>query len=181
MNRSSVLDVIIILPKRCDAVIEKQGDYTVCLRSSVNPTRKQTKQKIQTIFFIALQNISHPLQHTLDTVRTASVQQRPLVESIAERLSHDFLWHSRPQNVRLWWPPSSGETGRSPQESDQGSKEGDQAQLPSSEPGIDAHVSHYVQELYRGAVSTFQSSATLAESTGYAVAIGWKLPGKMRH
>ena len=54
------------------------------------------------------------------------------------------------------------ETGRSPQVPDQQSKEGDQAQLPSSEPRISAHGSHCVQGHYRGEASIL-------------------LPGKMRH
>ena len=62
-----------------------------------------------------------------------------------------------------------------------GSKDGDQAQLPSSEPGIGAHGSHCVQEHYRGTASIFQSCATLTEPAGYAVAIGLILPGKLRH
>ena len=62
-----------------------------------------------------------------------------------------------------------------------GSKEGDQAQLTCSEPGIGAHGSHCVQGHYRGADYIFQSCSTLAEPAGYAVAIGSKLPGKMRH
>ena len=62
-----------------------------------------------------------------------------------------------------------------------GSKEGVKAQLPSSEPEIGAYGSHCVQGHYRGAASNLQSWATLAESAGYTVAIGSKLPGKMRH
>ena len=64
-----------------------------------------------------------------------------------------FECHSRPQNVHLSWPPSSGETGRSPQEPDQVNKEDYQAQLPSSEPRIGARGSHCVQRHYRGAAS----------------------------
>jgi hypothetical protein len=46
--------------------------YVVCLKSLVNGTRKQTKQKIQKINFIGLQNIRHPLQHTVGNVHKAS-------------------------------------------------------------------------------------------------------------
>ena len=60
-------------------------------------------------------------------------------------------------------------------------KEGDKAQLLSSEPGIRAHGSHCVQGHYRGAAFIFQSCATLVEPAGYAVEIGSKLPGKMQH
>ena len=62
-----------------------------------------------------------------------------------------------------------------------GSKEGDQAQLPSSEPGMGTHGSHGVQGHYRGAAFILQSCEILAEPAGYAVAIGLKLPGKMLH
>ena len=62
-----------------------------------------------------------------------------------------------------------------------GSKEGDQTQLPSSEPGIDAHGSQCVEGHYLGAASICQSCATLAEPAGYVVAIGSKLPGKIQH
>ena len=58
-------------------------------------------------------------------------------------------------------------------------KVGNQAQLSSSEPGVGAHGSHRVQGHQRGAASVFQSCATLAEPTGYAVAIGSKLPNKI--
>ena len=61
------------------------------------------------------------------------------------------------------------------------SKKGDQAQLQSSEPGIGEHGSLYVQGYHRGAASIFQSCQTLAELAGNAVAIGSKLPGKIRH
>ena len=83
--------------------------------------------------------------------------------------------------VHLSWLPSIGETERSPQEPDQGSKEGDQAHVPSSEPGIDAHGSHCVQGALSGAASIFQSCATLVKPAGYAVAICLKLSGKMWH
>ena len=83
--------------------------------------------------------------------------------------------------VQLLWPPSSGETGRSPQEPDQRCKAGDQAQLPSSEPGICAHGSNCVQGYYPGVAYIFQSCATLAKPARYAVTISSKLPGKMRH
>ena len=73
---------------------------------------------------------------------------------------------------------SSGETGKSPQEPDKGSEAGDQAQLPSSEPGIGAHGSQCVQGHYSGASSIFQSCATLVGPAAYAVAIDSKLPGK---
>ena len=70
------------------------------------------KTKDASKIFNALQNSRHPLKHTFDNVRTASGnnQQRPYVESIAERLSHDFWWNSRPWNVHPWWPPSCGKT-----------------------------------------------------------------------
>ena len=102
------------------------------------------------------------------TVRTASRnnQQRPPVESIAERLSHDLPWYSRPQNMHLWWPPYSGETGKSPQEPDQGYKKCDQAQLPYSEPGIGIHGPHCMKGHCRGAEFIFQFCATLAEPAG---------------
>jgi hypothetical protein len=50
--------------------------YLVCLKSLVNGTRKQTKQKIN---FIGLQNNRHPSQHTVGNVHKASgnCQQRP--------------------------------------------------------------------------------------------------------
>ena len=74
--------------------INKQKDtkYTVYLKSLVSYIRKHTKQKIQKIFFIALQNSRHRLQHTFDNIHTASInnQQRPPVESISERLPHDL-------------------------------------------------------------------------------------------
>ena len=67
---------------------------------------------------------------------------------LPETISKGLLWNqsqkgyhmifdgiSHLQNVHIWWPPSSGDTGRSPQEPDQGRKEGHQAQLPSSKPG----------------------------------------------
>ena len=97
--------------------------YKVCLKSSVNPIRKQTKQNIQTNFLSALQNSCHLLQHKFVNLRTASGnnQERPPVESITEWLSYDLWWHSSLQNVHLWWPPSSGERGRSLQEPDLGS------------------------------------------------------------
>ena len=62
-----------------------------------------------------------------------------------------------------------------------GTKERDQAQLPSSGPGISAHGSHCVEGHYRVAASIFQSCATLTEPSGYAIAIGSKTPGKMWH
>ena len=62
-----------------------------------------------------------------------------------------------------------------------GSKKSDQVELPSSEPGIGAHESHCVQWHYREAASIFESCAALAEPGDYAVVIGAKLPGKMRH
>jgi hypothetical protein len=43
----------------------------VCLKSLVNGTRKQTKQKIQ-INFIGLQNNCHPSEHTVGNVQKAS-------------------------------------------------------------------------------------------------------------
>ena len=43
----------------------------VCLKSSVNPIRKQTKQNYKQIFFIALQSSLHPSQHTFDNVSRA--------------------------------------------------------------------------------------------------------------
>ena len=51
------------------------------------------------ILFDALQNSRNLLQHKFDNVHTASRnnQERPNVESIAERLSHDLWWHSHPQ------------------------------------------------------------------------------------
>ena len=100
--------------------------YTVCPKRSVNPLRKQTKQRCKQIFSISLQNSRHPLQHTFDNVRTASGnnQQMPRVESIAERLSHDLWWHSRPQNVHLWWPPSRGEKRKKSAEVKLGEKGG---------------------------------------------------------
>jgi hypothetical protein len=56
-----------------------EAKYVVCLKSSVNGTRKQTKQKIQ-INFIDLQNNRHSSQHTVGNVSKASgnCQQRPL-------------------------------------------------------------------------------------------------------
>jgi hypothetical protein len=52
----------------------------VCLKRSVNRTRKQTKQKIQTNLLIGLQNNRHPSQHTVRNVHKASgnCHQRPL-------------------------------------------------------------------------------------------------------
>ena len=149
------------------------GLYTVCQKSSVNPIKKQ---KIQ-IFFIALQNNRHPLQHTFDNVHTASGnnKQRPPVESIAEWLSRDLWWHSRPKNVILWWPPSSGETGRSPQEPTQGVRR----VIKHSYHLLSQKLPHTdrtgVQGHYRGAASIFLSCGTLAEPAGYAVALGSNL------
>ena len=68
---------------------------------------KQNK-RYKEIFIIALQNSRRPLQHTFDNVRTASGnnQKRCLVESNAERLTHDLWWHFRLQNEHIWWSPS---------------------------------------------------------------------------
>jgi hypothetical protein len=62
--------------------------YVVCLKSSVNGSRKQTKQSYKQINFIGLQNNSHPSQHTVGNFHRASenCQQMPLLESIAEPL-----------------------------------------------------------------------------------------------
>ena len=84
------------------------------------------------------------------------------MESIAEWLSHDLWWHSRLQNLHFWWPPSSGETGRSLQEPDQESKEGDQAQLPSSVPGIGTHGSHCVWSISKHSFCSRHPSRTSA-------------------
>ena len=77
--------------------------------------------------------------------RLETISKGLLWNWFTERLSDNLWWHSRLQNVHLWWPPSSEKTGRNPQEPDQESKEGDQAQLPSSEPGIGAYGLHCVQ------------------------------------
>jgi hypothetical protein len=51
--------------------IHKVYINVVCLKRSVNGTRKQTKQKIQTINFIGLHNNRHPSQHTVSNVQKA--------------------------------------------------------------------------------------------------------------
>jgi hypothetical protein len=43
--------------------------YVVCLKRSVNGTRKQTKQKIQKINLIGLKNNCHPSQHRRRQIR----------------------------------------------------------------------------------------------------------------
>ena len=65
--------------------------HSVCKKFGES-CQKTNKTTDKIIFFIALQNSHHPLQHTFDNVRTANGnnQQRPPVESIAERLSHDL-------------------------------------------------------------------------------------------
>ena len=70
--------------------------YKVCLKSLTNPIRKQTKQKIQINFLYYSSKQSPSLQLTFDNVCTSlgNDQQRPPVESIAERLSHDLRWLS---------------------------------------------------------------------------------------
>jgi hypothetical protein len=46
--------------------------YVVCLKSSVNGTRKQTNGRYKQINFIGLQNNLHPSQRTVGNVHKAS-------------------------------------------------------------------------------------------------------------
>ena len=66
---------------------------------SENKQNRRYKQ----INFIGLQNNRHPSQHTVGNVHkdSGNYQQRPLLESIAEPLSHVLGLPPRLQNVRL--------------------------------------------------------------------------------
>jgi hypothetical protein len=66
------------------------------------PENKQNRRYKQ-INFTGLQNNLHPSQHIVGNVPKASIncQQRPLLESIAEPLSHVLGLAPRLQNVRL--------------------------------------------------------------------------------
>jgi hypothetical protein len=60
-------------------------------------------RRYKQINFIGLQNNHHPSQHTVGNVHKASAncQQRPLLDSITEWLSHVLGLPPRLQNVRL--------------------------------------------------------------------------------
>ena len=149
----------------------------MCLKSSMNPIRKQTKQKIQKIFFIVFQNSCHPLQHTWQyLVQLPETISKGLLWNWSQNGCHTIFdgIHVRKTctfDSRLQARKQEGVYRSQIWES----KEGDQAQLPSSEPGIGAHGLHCVQWHYCGTASIFQSCANLAEPARYAVALGSKI------
>jgi hypothetical protein len=59
----------------------------MCLKGSVNGARKQTKQKIQQIKFIGLQNNRHPSHHTVGNVHKAPDLAPDQSSTVGELLS----------------------------------------------------------------------------------------------
>ena len=153
--------------------------YTVCLKSSANPIRKQRINKFSLLLF-KIVTIRYNTRLTMFVQLPQKSGKGSCGIDRRTAVTRSFVAFTSAK-VHLWWLPSSGETGRSSQESYQGSKEGDHAQLPSSESVIGTHGSHCLKRPYRETASIFHSCTTLAEPAVYDIAIGSKLPGKMLH
>ena len=149
-----------------------------CLKHSVNPIRKQTKQKIQTFSLLPFKIVVIRYNTRLTTfVQLPETISKGLLLNRSQNGCHSIF-----DGIHFRKTCTFERGNRKKfQEPDQERKEGDQAQLPSPEPGMGVHGSHCVQGYFRGATSVFQSCATLNEPAGYAVAIGLKVLGKMRH
>ena len=152
----------------------------VCLKCSVHPMRKQTNTKDTSKFSLLSFKIDAIRYNTLLTTSLQlpeTIRKSPLWNRSQNGFDRSFMAFTSAKHATLMAAFMWGNRKKSAGDRS-GSKEGDQPQLPSSEPEIGAHC---VQGHYRGAASIFQSCATLAVPAGYAVAIGSKLPGKMRH
>ena len=130
---------------------------------------KHTEQ----IFFIALHNSRHPLQHILTTFAHFRKQSANASCGIDRRtaVTRSLMAFTSAKRAPLMAAFKRGNRKKSA-----GARSGEQggwsSSATSSEPGIGAQGSHCMQGHYRRTASIFQSCTTLVEPAWYAVAIG---------
>ena len=96
MNKSSVLDGIIMLPKRWDSVIEKQGDYIEGLwRGNLKEIKVLVKNHVH--FF--LNDLSNKVTRTIEHVRYVNFKK--FVSVFVSLFAYNSIT-TEPMSMQFW-------------------------------------------------------------------------------